>query len=69
MEENRAKEGSVIMAPLATVDITVTNNGNYGYTEQDAFNALYQKLARGIQSMKNNDVYTIEAAWQEIDKI
>ena len=42
---------------------------NYGYTEQDAFNALYEKLAKGVQSMKDDEVYTIEEAWEEIDKI
>lgn len=58
------------MAPLAAVS-TTKMNGNRGvsYTEQDAFDALYQELEKGIQSMKNGDVYTIEEAWKEIDKI
>lgn len=56
------------MAPLAAVDTTV-NNRTYDYTEKDAFDALYQKLAKGVQSMKNGEVYTIEEAWKEIDKI
>lgn len=61
-------EGSDTMAPLASVDTTV-NNRTYDYTEKDAFDALYQKLAKGVQSMKNGEVYTIEEAWEEIDKI
>ena len=56
------------MAPLASVDTTV-NNRTYAYTEKDAFDALYQELAQGVQSMKNGEVYTIEEAWEEIDKI
>lgn len=47
------------MAPLATV-----NNRTYDYTEKDAFDALYQELAKGVQSMKNGEVYTIEEAWR-----
>lgn len=43
------------MAPLAAVDTTV-NNRTYDYTEKDAFNALYQELAKGVQSMKNGEV-------------
>ena len=56
------------MALLATVDTTV-NNRTYDYTEKDAFDALYQELAKGVQSMKNGEVYTIEEALVEIDKI
>ena len=56
------------MTPLAAVDTTV-NNRTYDYTEKDAFDALYQELAKGVQSMKNGEVYTIEEAWEEIDKI
>ena len=56
------------MASLAAVDTTV-NNRTYNYTEKDAFDALYQELVKGVQSMKNGEVYTIEEAWEEIDKI
>lgn len=58
------------MAPLAAVNTTkMSGNRGMSYTEQDAFDALYQELEKGIQSMKNGDVYTIEEAWKEIDKI
>lgn len=55
------------MAPLA--ETKTANNANYGYGEKDAFNALYQELGKGIQSMKNGEVYTIDEAWEEIDQI
>ena len=56
------------MAPKAQ---TVINNNiiNSSYSEQDAINALYVELEKGIQSMKNGEIYTIEEAWEEIDKI
>ena len=58
------------MAPLAAVSTTKMNrNRGMSLTEQDAFDALYQELEKGIQSMKNGDVYSIEEAWKEIDKI
>lgn len=39
------------------------------YSEQNAIHALYVELEKGVQSMKNGDVYTIEEAWEEIDQI
>lgn len=48
---------------------TMVNNPTYDSTQQDAFDALYGKLAKGMQSMKNGEVYTIEEAWEEIDKV
>lgn len=69
MDILKLQKGSDIMTPLAAMDVAVVNNTNYGYTEQDAFNALYEKLAKGVQSMKDGEVYTIEEAWEEIDKI
>ncbi|MBQ8802444.1 MAG: hypothetical protein IJZ53_02255 [Tyzzerella sp.] len=38
-------------------------------SEANALHTLYTELKKGIQSMKNGDVYTIEEAWGEIDKI
>lgn len=55
------------MAPLAAVNTMKMNESRY--TEQDAFDALYQELEKGMQSMKNGEVYTIEEAWKEIDQI
>ena len=57
------------MAPLATMDDTITNSKNYSYSERNAFDALYQELKKGVQSMRNGEVYTVEEAWEEIDKI
>ncbi len=56
------------MTPLVSIDET-ENNRTYDYTEKDAFNALYQKLVKGMQSMENGEVYIIEEAWKEIDQI
>ena len=39
------------------------------YSEKAAIGALYDELAKGVQSMKNGEAYTIEEAWEEIDKI
>ena len=39
------------------------------YSEKAAIGALYDELVKGIQSMKNGDIYTVEEAWEEIDKI
>ena len=47
-------------------------NKNYietEYSEKAAIGALYDELAKGVQSMKNGEVYTVEEAWEEIDKI
>ncbi|MBD5486422.1 MAG: hypothetical protein HDR18_13045 [Lachnospiraceae bacterium] len=56
------------MAPEAQ---KIINNNiiNTSYSEHDAIHALYIELEKGVQSMKNEGVYTIEEAWEEIDKI
>lgn len=56
------------MAPEAQ---TIINNDmiNSSYSEQDAIHALYIELEKGIQSVKNGEVYTVEEAWEEIDNI
>ena len=58
----------MLMAPETQ---TITNNTiiNNSYSEQDAIQALYTELQKGIQSMRNGEAYTIEEAWEEIDKI
>ena len=56
------------MTPLASAD-TKANNRTYDYTEKDAFAALVRELSKGVQSIRNGEVYTIEEAWVEIDKI
>ncbi|MDD3252882.1 MAG: hypothetical protein PHV18_10000 [Lachnospiraceae bacterium] len=54
------------MAPVA--ESTTCSNAK-GYTKNDAINALRKELEKGIKSIKNGDVYSIEEAWDEIDKI
>lgn len=39
------------------------------YTESDAIQALKVELEKGIDSMKQERLYTIEEAWEEIDSI
>ena len=56
------------MTPLAKTNAAITNSGNDSYIERN-FDALYCELEKGIQSMKKGEVYTIEEAWEEIDKI
>ncbi len=56
------------MAPEAQ-SIIKNNVINCNYSEQDAIYALHAELEKGIQSMKNGKVYTIEEAWEELDKI
>ncbi|WP_180272626.1 hypothetical protein [Konateibacter massiliensis] len=55
------------MSSIATTTIAKEKNENF--SEKASFDALYHELEKGIQSMKNGDVYTIEEAWEEIDKI
>ncbi len=56
------------MAPEAQIIIN-NNIIDNNYSEQDAIHALFVELEKGVQSMKNGEVYTIEEAWEEIDKI
>lgn len=53
------------MTPLAAADV----NREYNLLEQKECNNLYHELKSGIQSVKRGEVYTIEEAWEEIDRI
>ncbi|MBQ9885308.1 MAG: hypothetical protein IJM37_00395 [Lachnospiraceae bacterium] len=37
-------------------------------SDAEAIQVLYSELEKGIQSMKNEKLYTIEEAWEEIEK-
>jgi len=63
------QQGSDIMTPEAQTIIKNNVINNSSCSEQDAIHALYAELEKGVQSMKNGEVYTIEEAWEEIDKI
>ena len=39
------------------------------YSEKTAIGALYEEIFKGIESLKKGDIYTIDEAWEEIDKI
>lgn len=56
------------MAPATQV---IRNNEviTTDYSEKSAIGALYDELSKGIDSLKKGDVYTIDEAWEEIDKI
>ena len=46
-----------------------TNHKETDSSEKAAIGALHDELAKGVQSMKNGEIYTVEEAWKEIDKI
>ena len=52
------------MAPL-----TIVENKIYKTAKKDVYDELYRELEKGVQSMKNGEVYTLEMAWEKIDKI
>lgn len=56
------------MAPTAQI---IGNNEvmNSEFSEKTAIGALYDELSKGIESMKKGNVYTLDEAWEEIDKI
>ncbi len=56
------------MAP-ATQVIRTDEIAKTEYSEKSAIGALYDELSKGIESLKKGDVYTINEAWEEIDKI
>jgi hypothetical protein len=65
---NQQSKGSDTMTPVAQAirnqEILKTE-----YSEKAAIDALYDELSKGIESLKKGDVYTIDEAWEEIDKI
>jgi hypothetical protein len=42
---------------------------NLNYTEADAIQALKSELEKGVESMEQDILFTIEEAWKEIDAI
>lgn len=57
-------EGSDTMAPVVTLEDKI-----YKKAKKDAYDELYWELAKGVQNVKKGEVYTLEEAWEEIDKI
>ena len=57
------------MTPLVAVEREMVNKNHHDYIEYNAFDSLYQELEKGIKSMKRGEVYSLEEAWEEIDKI
>lgn len=56
------------MAPVTQI-IRTNEFTKTEYSEKSAIGALYDELSKGIESLKKGDVYTIDEAWEEIDKI
>lgn len=55
---------------MSLVAATIENNNNFSNsTEKDSIKALFDELEKGFISYKNGEVYTIDEAWEEIDKI
>lgn len=53
--------------------LTVSSNVAISRADVNMENAAYcilqEELEKGIQSMKNEEIYTLEEAWEEINKI
>lgn len=56
------------MAPVLT-DSSKSIEGCDKYADIEGFNELYHELAKGIRSIKEGKVYTLEEAWKLIDKV
>lgn len=70
MKYTNNERKDVISMSLLTLDVFEEKKSEKSSgTQRDAVEVLYQELNRGIQSMRNGEVYTIEEAWEEIDKI
>jgi len=50
---------------VAAVNRSAMNNA---ITEQITSDTLYHELEKGVISVKKGNVYTIDEAWEEIDK-
>ena len=51
---------------MKNLDLT---GGSTIHTDAEALEILKLELEKGIESMKKGQVFTIEEAWKEIDKI
>lgn len=56
------------MAPV-TQTLCTMNFQEAEYSDDAAIHALYCELAKGIESKNNDEVYTIDEAWAEINRI
>ena len=63
------RKGSDTMASAVQTAIRNAKSADAKYSEKAAMDALYDELSKGIQSVKKGEVYTVEKAWEEIDKI
>ena len=63
MSAERSKD----MTPVA--ETAGYNSELEKYADVEGFEELYNELAKGIRSIKQGKVYTLEEAWEIIDKI
>ena len=55
------------MTPIA--ETAKSNNELEKYADVEGFEELYNELAKGIRSIKQGKVYTLEEAFAMLDKI
>lgn len=63
MKLKRKRGDTMISAAKTTGHMEAKNS------EKLAMKSLYDELAKGIHNIEQGEVYTIEEAWKEIDKI
>lgn len=63
MSAERSKD----MTPIA--ETAKSNNELEKYADVEGFEELYNELAKGIRSIKQGKVYTLEEAFAMLDKI
>lgn len=56
----------MVQAMKAIGSINFTDDSR---SDRSAVCSLRQELEKGVRSAKNGEVYTIEEAWKEIDKV
>lgn len=66
---NNRKKNEVIGMAIAAQAMRKKEVLKKEYSEKAATGALYDELSKGIESLKTGNVYTVDEAWEEIDKI
>lgn len=63
----REKGGDLVVQAMKAIgSINFTDDSR---SDRSAVCSLRQELEKGVRSAKNGEVYTIEEAWKEIDKV
>lgn len=56
------------MSPAAQIKRN-SKNTKTEHTKNSPKEALYSELSKGMESLKKGDVYTVDEAWEVLDKI